>query len=245
MKRRVAVLLLAAFASPAVLSAQYTGNGYLFGRPTASLSIRGGVASPSANSEVFSFAAKQLTLNKGDFGSGTLGLEFGINLTNRTSLQFGTSGMAKTVGSEFRNWTDNKDHPIEQRTELRRHTVTTGLRYFLVSPGRTVSRLVWVPSRFAPYVAAGGGAMWYRFKQSGDFVDFQTLDVFPSTLNSSSWTPMAYAAAGMDYSLTPSLMLTTEARYDAARASMSRAFEGFNRIDLSGLTATVGLSVRF
>ena len=87
--------------------------------------------------------------------------------------------------------------------------------------------------------------MWYTFKQAGDFVDFRTLNVFTSDLSSSAWTPMAYGAGGIDYSLSPHLSLTTEARYDYARATMNKSFEGFNRIDLSGLSANVGLTVRF
>jgi len=245
MNIRMSALVVVAMLAPATSQSQIAGNGFLFGRPKVSLTVRGGVASATANSDVFSFAAKQLTLGKNDFGSATFGLELAFNLTPRTALQFSGTGMAKTIGSEFRDYVDNNDLPIEQRTEFRRQTTTVGLKYFLTPPGRSISRLAWVPSRITPYVAAGGGAMWYRFKQNGDFVDFKTLDVFPTTLTSSGYTAMAYGAGGFDFSLTPSLTLNTEARYDAARATMSKAFDGFNRIDLSGLTATAGLSVRF
>ena len=56
---------------------------------------------------------------------------------------------------------------------------------------------------------------------------------------------MLYGAAGVDYSLTPSLSVLTEARFDASRAKMNKDFQGFNRIDLSGLAVTAGLNVRF
>jgi hypothetical protein len=45
--------------------------------------------------------------------------------------------------------------------------------------------------------------------------------------------------------LAPRLVVTTEARYAWASAEMQEDFSGFDRIDLSGLTATVGLKIRF
>jgi opacity protein-like surface antigen len=240
------VLLACSTAIPVVARSQVSGgDGFLFGRPHGTFAIRGGFASPTAGSDVFSFAAKNLTLSKGDFGSASFGADLGLRLSDRLDLQFGVSSMGRTVNSEFRKWVDNDNKPIEQQTGFDRVPVTAGLKLYLTSPGRSISRLAWIPSKLTPYVAAGGGMMWYSFRQSGDFVDFQTLDVFSSKLSSSSWTPMAYAAGGIDYSLTSHLSLTTEARYDLARATMSNSFEGFNRIDLSGLTANVGLSVRF
>ena len=245
MNTRMAVMVACVLTAPTALHAQSSGNGYLFGRPHVTLTLRGGFASPTASSDVFDFSSKQLTVGKGDFGSAAFGVDFGVRVADRLDLQFGVASMGRNVDSEFRKYVDNSDKPIEQRTTFRRAPVTAGLKYSLSSPGRSLSRLAWVPSKFTPYVAAGGGAMWYSFKQAGDFVDFKTFDVFASDLSSSSWAPMAYGAGGMDYSLSPHLSLTTEARYDYARAAMNKSFEGFNRIDLSGLSANVGLTVRF
>ena len=140
---------------------------------------------------------------------------------------------------------DNKDLPIEQTTELRRLPLMMGLRYYLAPPGRSLGRLAWVPARFAPYVTGGVGTVWYKLMQTGDFVDFQTLDVFHTTLESNAWALAGYGAVGMEYSLNARAGLVTEARYDRAHAGMSSDFSGFNRIDLSGLTGTLGLMFRF
>jgi hypothetical protein len=87
--------------------------------------------------------------------------------------------------------------------------------------------------------------MYYKFTQTGDFVDFQDNDVFPSTLESSDWTPTAYGAVGFNYNLTARAGIVTEARYERAQADMGRDFVGFPRIDLSGWGVTTGLSLRF
>ena len=87
--------------------------------------------------------------------------------------------------------------------------------------------------------------MYYRFSQAGDFVDFQTNGVFNKSFASSGWAPTTHALAGFDYSLSPRLSLTTEARYAWAQADLGRDYSGFKPIDLSGLSTTVGIYVRF
>jgi outer membrane protein W len=90
----------------------------------------------------------------------------------------------------------------------------------------------------------GGGAMWYRFRQEGDFVDFKTSNVFPSSFDSNDWTVVGQGMVGADYSISPSMAINADARYLWAKANVGRDFGGFNRIDLSGVSATVGLSFR-
>ena len=240
------VLCAGALAVPAAVAAQPgSGNGFLFGAPSGSITLRGGVTQPTASSEVWAFSHDNLTLGRGDFAGGSYAAEVSYTLADRYSLQVSVGSSGRTVASTFRNWVDNNDREIEQSSELRRTPLMVGLRYYLVPPGRSLGRLAWVPTRLAPYVAGGVGSVWYKFKQTGDFVDFKTLDVFPTTLESSGWAPGAYGAAGLDYALSPRVGLVTEARFDYARARLSNDFSGFDRIDLSGFTVTLGLTFRF
>ena len=241
------LLTLSALVLPVAAQAQQpiSGKGFLFGRPDATLTIRGGFSRPSASSDVFSFTQKNLTLNRGDFSSASFSADLDVWITNRVALQASGGYSGHNVGSEFRNFIDNNDQPIEQKTELLRAPMTLGTRFYLTSPGRAVGRYAYIPSRVTPFVGVGGGAMWYRFKQSGDFVDYKTLAVFNTDLKSSGWAPTAYATAGFDLSIHPNLAISTEARYHLARATMSSDFNQFNKIDLSGLTASVGLSFRY
>lgn len=242
---RMAGLFLLATALPSLAAAQTMGEGFLFGQPRATLSIRGGFTQPTARSEVFNFTSDQLTVGKNDFGGVAIATDLGIRLTQRLDLQLSTGFMARRVDSEFRDWVDNDDRPIEQYTALRRIPLTAGVKYRLASPGRSLGRLAWIPAKFVPYVGAGGGAMYYSFKQEGDFVDYQTLDVFSEKLESKSFAPTVYAHAGFDYSLNPRFSIVSDARYDYARSAMGRDFQGFDDIDLSGVSLSVGFGVRF
>lgn len=230
----------------AVHSQPLSGDGYLFRRPTGSFSLRGGYAQPNASSDIFAFAREQLTLGRGDFGSFSIGGDVGFRVADRLSLQFNGSYSSRTTNSEMRDWLDNNNLPIEQSTQLTRAPFMAGLRFDLATPGRRIGRLAYIPSRVTPYVTVGGGAMWYRFKQVGSFVDYRSLDVFDTELETSGTTAAGYGALGADFSLRPTLALTAEARYDVARAPMnSSAFSGFSNIDLSGVSATIGLTFRY
>ena len=247
--RSILALAVLAVTVPAGRShaagAQETGKGFLFGPPSGSITLRGGWALANARSDFFSFTTNQLTLDRRDFSSPTGDLDLAIRLGSRTDMvaSVGLAGMAKT--SEFRHYVDSLNQPIQQTTRFTRVPVTIGVRQYLLAPGRSIGRFAWIPSRFAPYVGVGVGGMYYRFQQQGDFVDMQTLAVFPSTYESKGWAVTGYGRAGFDYSLNPLLALATEARYLAGNAALSSDFQGFGRLDLSGLSTTVGLTFRF
>ena len=237
--------LLAGAAVPGAVPAQSAGRGFLFREPRATLTLRGGFDRAAAGSDLFSFTTEQLTLGRGDFSGPTVGGDLAVRVSPRLDVVLGGAyaGMERT--SEFRKWVDGDDLPIEQSTSFERAPITGGVRAYLTPRGRSVGQFAWIPTRAAAFVGAGAGGMWYRFHQVGDFVDFETFDVFPDELESSGWTLTAHGAAGLDYSITPRLGLTAETRYTWAEAGLSDSFEGFDPIDLSGLSATVGFNVRF
>ncbi|MBI2408611.1 MAG: hypothetical protein HYV19_09960 [Gemmatimonadetes bacterium] len=232
-------------APHAVAAQSGSGDGYMFGVPGGSLTLRAGLARPNEQSDLFSFVRDELSVARGDFTGGSMSLDAAFFVRPQLAVQFGFGVASRTKASTYRHYVDNNDREIEQSSTLRRMPLSAGLRYYLTPPGRSISRLAWVPARVAPYVAAGGGITWYSFRQSGDFVDFQTLDVFHSTLQSTASSPSAFTAVGADYALGARVGLVGEARYDWASARLGSDFSGFNRIDLSGLAITLGLTYRY
>ena len=242
----LAVALVAGSTLPVgAARAQTGGDGFLFREPVVQFTVRGGYALATANSDIFSFAERELTVKRRDFSSGTLAASMSLRLTPRLDLAIEGAYMDASVPSEFREWVDNDDRPIEQTTRFSRVPLTASMKLYLTPRGRTLGEFAWVPARFAPYVGAGAGRMRYSFTQRGDFVDFETLDVFGDTYESKGWTTTAHAMAGADLTLTPHVGHTGEVRYGYARGRMSRDFEDFDRIDLSGATVTAGLFFRF
>ena len=238
-----AVAATLAVASPS--SAQGSGDGFLFQKPVGAFVLRGGFASATASGDLYSFLTNQFTLNKGDFRSPSFGADLLVTVAPRVDLDFGVGYAGWKKPSEFRDFVGTDNLPIAQTTSLARVPLTAGARFYLAPPGRSIGKFAWIPNKFVPYVGAGGGMMWYRLRQTGEFIDFQTTDVFPDEFESSGWTGTAHAMAGADYAITPRLALTGEARYTWAKTSLGTDFTGFDGIDLSDFGVTLGLNVRF
>ncbi len=245
--RLSAVLVAGALAlSPLVSRAQSgEGDGFLFHTPLAGISIRVGASQPTASSRVFDFTSKQLTVDKSDYLGWSGGAELEFNPAKRLGILMGVSASARNTPSTYRDFVDNNDQEIEQSTAFRRASWTMGMKYYFTNPGRSISRFAWVPNRVAPYASVGGGLMYYNFRQTGDFVDFADNSVFNTTLESSGWSPAIYGALGVNYSLSARVSLITEGRFDRSSARMSKDFQGFDRIDLSGFALSTGLHFRF
>jgi len=244
---RLAALLLSGTAILTIAPpshAQSAGDGFLFKVPTGSWTVRAGFDHALAGSDIYTFVTDQLTLNRNDFSSATVGTNFAFRMSPASDIVVDFSYSHASQGSEFRKWVDNNDQPIEQTTSLRRIPITLGLRHYLTSRGRSIGRFAYIPARRALYIGVGGGMMEYKFSQTGDFIDFETLQVFSDTYTSQGWTPTAHANAGLDIMVGSWTLLNLEARYTWAQAPMSSDYQGFNQIDLSGLALTAGLSLR-
>ena len=230
--------------------AQTSGDGFLFEAPRWTMTLRGGFDRALAGSDIFQFMTDTLTLSKGDFGGFTLGGDLAYSVTPRVDLGFGVGYVRARKVSEFREYVGSDDLPINQTTSFSRLPLTATLKAYLFPRGRSIGSFAWIPTRFSPYVGVGGGALYYEFMQEGEFVDTDdsggdTFEIFYDRFWSGGWTPTAHALAGAEFALTPRLGFSTEGRYGWARSDLSADFVDFDRIDLSGLSATMGLTIRF
>jgi hypothetical protein len=245
--RRIAsVAALGLALLPSIGSAQVAaGRGFLLGVPDGTITLRGGWALASANSDIFSFTTGLLTLRRRDFSSPTVAGDVAFRVLSKTDfvISTGYSGMSKR--SEFRGFIDNNDLPIEQHTQFMRVPLTVSVKQYLTSRGRSIGHLAWVPSRATAYVGAGGGATWYRFRQDGDFIDFADSSVFSAVLQSDGWSPEAHVLAGVEWNLGARFAAVTEGRYERSHATLGADFSNFGPIDLSGFSTTAGIAVRF
>ena len=245
-----AALLAAGSAVAVPVGAQDGGKGFLFREPVFSVSLRGGFAYAQAGGELLSEARQVFTLDRNDFNSAVYGADLAFRVSPRLDFTLGASVARTSTPSEHRDWEEGDDIPIAQTTDFQRIPVNAGVKFYLAPRGRSVGQFAWVPSRLAPYVGAGVGKTWYRYRQVGDFVaDPLNVEgdhpIFTDRFESSGWTTSGHALAGVDMTLSNHVALTAEARYGYAKARLSSDFVGYDPIDLSGATATVGLLFRF
>ena len=222
-----------------------SGNGFLFRVPTVRLALSGGFAQPRAQSDIFDFLTSELTLERGDFGAAAVTTSATVRVAPRVEVGISGSFAGRSANSESRGFTGEDDLPIEQTTSLRRAAIMAIGRVSLLSPGRSVGRFAWIPTRIVPFVGGGAGGVWYRLHQDGEFVDKETLDIFEDQSESKGWSLGATGFGGADVAVTPRIGITAEGRYLWAKGPMNRDFGTFNKIDLSGYDASIGLYVRF
>jgi hypothetical protein len=247
--RRAAALGIALLAGAALLLAipaqAAAQDGFLFRRPTAGMTLRAGPMIHTANGDLLAQLRRDLTLARRDLATPVLAADLVISPLDRLDVVLSIGHATVTHGSEFRDWVDLDDLPIQQTTRLRTTPLTVGLRYHLLSRGRPVGRTAWVPATTTPYIGAGAGMTWYRLDHHGEFIDFRDFSIFRDYMTDEGSTRVAHAMAGVDHWFTPRIGLNAEARYTYGRANPESAFRSFDALDVGGAQATLGLSFRW
>jgi hypothetical protein len=218
---------------------------FLFGYPRGWVAVRGSWLMPQTGGDLFTFVRDQLTVEKRDFDAPAFISEVGFVLTSRLDSLAGIEFSRGSAASEYRRFVDNLGAPISQFSELMQTNIAGGVKFALLDRGRAISRYAFVPRTVSPYVGAGGGALYYRFEQTGDFVDFVTLRVFADRFRSAGWTPSAHVFGGAEIRVWRSLFVDVEGRYVWAHGELDPDFVGFDGIDLDGFRLSSGINVVF
>jgi hypothetical protein len=246
--------LTAGLLLPASLAAQRSdrlpsgGPGFLFDMPRTSIGVRGGFNLRRAGSGpdgFFGFVTRELTLSRRDFDAFSVAADLDVVFDGPADVVFSAGYSKSAASSEFRDWVDQNDQPITQRTTLSTNPLTVAVRVNLASRGRQIGQFAWIPARVLPYVGLGAGVMKYTVAQDGYFVDSRDLSIFRDRLSSKGWAGLVMGMAGIDYSLGKRLFASAEARLFWANAELRQDFVDFDDgLDLSGIHFALGLHYR-
>ena len=236
----------AAVLSPKPLSSQEDMGGFMFHPPKVTLSLNFGYGIPTAGSDLFQDIDKLFTLDNNDFHAVVIGGGLSFFLNERMDVALESSYSNSSTWSEYEDFVDGDDLPIEQETQFTQVPLTVSLRYFLMDRGRQIGNLSWIPTTWSPYIGAGGGGMWYEFQQVGDFIDFDDMSVYWDGLHSDGWSWVGHVFGGLQWAFSPQWVVTAEARYTMGSAELDRpAYSGYEPIDLSGFQGSLGFGVRW
>jgi hypothetical protein len=243
--RTTGILALACLCWAGAAQAQIPQRDFLFDQPNGWVAVRSGWFFAKAGSDWYDFVTEQFTLDPDQFNAADVELDVGIRLTPRVDFVGGLAYTTVSNPSEYRDWVDNERLPIVQTTNQHTMNLTGSLKLALLERGRSIGQLAFVPRRVVPYAGAGGGALWYRVRQEGDFVDFVDLSVFPATFVSDGWTPSAHVFGGVDVGVLRRVQLTLDARYRWVSQELGADWVGFEPLDLSGFTLSGGVGFVF
>ena len=240
----VVMLVAATVVAPGALRAQ-GGDGFLFSQPNISLKFEGGYGWQTASSDVYDWVMQEHTIGRRDFDAPYFGGELGLGLSEHLEIAIAVGYQSGSVQSEYRDWVDTDNRPIIQTTTLKQVPAVASLKLYPFARGRSVGRYAWVPRSLVPFVGGGVGFVAYDWKQRGDFVDYDTLDIYYDEVVSSGEAFLARAQAGVNMSLGKQFVLTLEGRYNWSNTPMSGGWVGFENIDLDGLQAIGGIAIRW
>ncbi len=245
-RRPAIALAFALLAVPALAGAQSSPD-FLFGSPKGMIGVRTGWLFASANSDLFTFVQRHLTVDRKDFNAPAIGMDVEIAMGPRFSAIGGFDLSHSNKDSEYRDFVDNQRLPITQTTELTELNLSGSVKFAITPRGREISSRAFIPAAVTPYVGAGAGIMRYRFLQYGDFIDVDSANsaIFTDTFRSSGWTPTAHVFGGVDVRVYKRLYLSGEGRYLWSSGKPGRDFIDFDPIDLAGFKATAGVHYMF
>jgi hypothetical protein len=217
------------------------GLGLMMAVPSASwasgLEARIGGFAPRAESDLFFDDAELYTVGKNDWRGVYGGVEYSFGLNDRVELGLHVDGYSRRVSTVYR------DYVRDDRSEI-----AQDLRLSIVPLGFTL-RLLPLGDRAAvsPYLAVGGDVFFYRYVEFGYFIDFYSddLDIVDDSFLSEGAVFGGHAAGGLRVPIGDDFALTGEVRYQFAPVKRMQDDFRNNRLDLNGVSATVGIRLRF
>ena len=200
-----------------------------------SLNLKVGIFQPFLKSDLWDINRENLAFSSSDMLNTSIAAEFEYNFKQMFSLSFEAAYYRKDHYSMYKDWTWEDGSPIFQNLALWMTSFELGFKiYPLGSRGP-----------FSPFVGVGGGVYYWRYEQWGDFINFQDLTISEGYAETTTFSAGFNANAGMKFNFSPHFGFLMQAKYQYVRGQLSSFFEGFELLDLSGMTYQFGLTFQF
>jgi opacity protein-like surface antigen len=206
-----------------------------------SLDVRVGWFFPRAESILFADdavlyrEADGSPLTKDSWDSWTGGIQYNHAVHDFVEIGLSVDYYGRTIDTAYRDFVTDSGRDIFQTLKL--GITPVGLQVRL-GPTRR--------GALSPYVAGGVDLFFWQYEEFGDFIDFDdpANPIIPDAFISDGTATGFHAAAGVRIPFGDDFSFTLEGRYQWADDDMGEDFAG-NRIDLSGVSATAGVNLRF
>lgn len=208
----------------------------------SSLELRIGGFFPRADSNLFRDDSDLYTVDKKDWAGVTGGAEFSFTPSDHVELGIHLDGYGRRVDTNYRDYTRPSGGEILQSLKLTLVPLGATLRVFPIDRDATVS----------PYVGVGPDLVFYKYEEFGDFIDFSDpeLSISADDFVSEGARPGFHVTGGLRVRVGHDFSILGEGRYQWAKGTLGDDFspqpgQDALRLDMSGFSAVVGLSIRF
>lgn len=198
------------------------------------LNLKIGLFYPSMNSDLWEDNMNNLALNKQDMQAAYYGIEYEHFINRNVSFTLEGGYYEKEHYTFYRDYEYEDGSNINQNISLEMASLEANFKIYPIG----------YQQRFYPYLGAGGGIYYWKYKQWGDFIDFTNDTVSENEYAESSvYSPGFNVKGGMVMRFSRGLGVFVEGRYQYVKGNLSSAFEGFEKFDLSGFSLSVGMSL--
>jgi hypothetical protein len=169
-----------------------------------------------------------------DFGGASVGGEWLVSLGRFFEAGAGVSYTGQTVPSVYRDFVDSDGTEIDQDLQLRLVPIAFTVRILPFGQSSPVQ----------PYFGGGLGIINWRYRETGEFVNFSAGRViFEDTFEDSGSSTGPIVLGGVRFA-GQRLSAGGEVRYQHAEGDLSNDFAG-SKIDLGGWTYNFTIGMRF
>lgn len=232
---------LALGMAPALLAQSTESAAQIPWQSRIAIGISGGTLSPTANSQLFTLLGRALQPGRHMLQPRMLSGTVFYAMTPTVSLTWRSDVGGHTAESVSIAQPTTPAADLSQRTTLRiRLQSTIGAQF-------TAWR--WAPAasdatgdRVRLTFGAGLGAAAYQLDQRGTFVDATRRVAYGASYRSASIGPMTYATTSLEIPVRPRFFVNAVVRQQWGSARMTQDYSTFDRFDLGGTTATLGLA---
>lgn len=208
------------------------GSGILHSQ---SLNLKIGLFIPSMQSDLWEDNMRNLAFNQSDMPNAYSGVEYEFFFNRYTSFSLEIGSYKKHVNTQYKDYTYQDNSPIFQSLSLRITPVEANIKLYPLGNRHMIS----------PYFGAGAGLYAWTYQQYGDFVIFPAGNIEEGFAETKTFSFGFNGRAGLVFRLLPAVALALEGKYQYLRGRLSGYFEGFELLDLGGITATLGVNVYF
>jgi len=200
-----------------------------------SINMKIGLFIPELRSDLWEINLENLTFDRPDMVSVVYGAEYEFYLNRYLSLAAEVSSYAKTVYAQYREYEFADGSPIFQNISLRIVPVEASLKLYPMGNR----------NRLNLFIGAGAGVYAWTYQQSGNFINFEDDSVSKGFAETRRFAFGLNSRIGLSYRFQQRLGLSLEGKYQYLQGKLSRNFEGFDPLDMSGLTVNAGIMFFF
>lgn len=205
----------------------------------------------------------QMSFLPKDYRGGMVGIGYDHFLTKYISLSLSADAYNKSSVGYYMDWVVNTLTDGDFAFPFELYEGGDIVHSFRVSITPVDLSLKFLPlgrrAKIIPYIGGGASMVFYGVRMFGDMVNFADpwiytdevlgdVTIYPVEPVASRDNGTAFgwhAFGGIQFPIGYRATIEAEARYHAARGRLNGLFEGFDDLELSGLTLTAGISYWF